>query len=256
MSALDLQALCDDGQQRLMRMDYLGAEAALERAEAIALEVEDFDTLGRLYFPLQEARRQRRQVCGEGVVRLDLWAGGPDGQPEPAQIVSQYPHGQLLVAGWADVTPAVRVRELARARGLYVETFLGAVYPIVPDGSRCVIAVLPLADVSLPPADVALGGDLEGLIRRLPPFSLVLADDEFVHGERRGTADTFAVTMKMWEELHLPFLNAARATADPRWRIEAYRQAIRVDYACEKAHQWLAETALSIARDRAHEGRG
>jgi hypothetical protein len=206
VTANELQALCEEGQQRLMRMEYLTAEAVLEQAEAAALAAEDFDTLGRLYFPLQEARRQRRQVCGEGAVRLDLWARGPDDALDAEQIIADHPHGQLLVAGWASIEPAVRLRELARQRQLYVETFLGAVYPATADGSHRVIAIIPTADVALPPADAVIGGGMEALIRRLPPFSIVLAEGELPSGARRGSADTFALTMGLWERLHLPFL--------------------------------------------------
>src|SRR5438552_3365286 len=77
MPASDLQSLCELGQHELERMEYLAAEATLVKAEALALAQGDFDTLGRLYMPLQEARRQRRQRCGEGVVCLDLIAPGP-----------------------------------------------------------------------------------------------------------------------------------------------------------------------------------
>ena len=257
MPADDLQALCEEGQQRLMRMDYLGAEAILEQAEAAALSAEDFDTLGRLYFPLQEARRQRRQVCGEGIIRLDLWANDSNDPLDPGAIVAQHPHGQLLVAGWADLSPAVRVRQLARDPARYVETFLAAVYPANGDSSRRVIAIVPTDDTALPPADTALAGGVEALLRRLPPFSIVLADDELPCGDRSGTAQTFAWTMGLWERLHLPFLNAASQVPDPVRRIEAFRRAIRVDYACEKAHQWLADTALQLARQRMrHEAAG
>ena len=57
--------------------------------------------------------------------------------------------------------------------------------------------------------------------------------------------------MGLWERLHLPILNAAAKVSNPRRRIEAFRQTIGVDYACEKAHQWLAQTALELARERA-----
>ncbi|MEM7808865.1 MAG: hypothetical protein AAF561_12215 [Planctomycetota bacterium] len=240
---MDLQQMCEVGQRALVETDYLRAEALLVEAEAVALESGDFDTLGRLYFPLQEARRQRRQVCGEGTVRLDLWGDEAD----PDAIVERYPAGQLLVAGTADLGPALRVRELAKERGLYVETYLAAAYPMTDDG-RVIVAIVPTADVELPPADTALATGPAGLLRRLPPFSLVVADDELPRGEQTGSADTFAQTMHLWEELHLPFLTAARETRDPERRIEAYRRCIAVDYACEKAHQWLADTALSVAR--------
>src|SRR3954454_1391587 len=141
-SHADLQRLCELGQELLMRMEYLRAEAALVEAERIATRLEDFDTLSRLYMPLQEARRQRRQRCGEGSVVLDLIATSPAEQPDAEQVVSQYPHGQLLVAGWGSIAPAARVREIQAERWLYVETFLGAAYQ-TRDGPAVVL--VPLA---------------------------------------------------------------------------------------------------------------
>src|SRR5881398_4097480 len=120
----DLQSLCELGQEQLMRMEYLPAERMLERAEAIAWDARDFDTLARLYMPLQEARRQRRQRCGEGVVCLDLIAAGPDDHIDGRHIVENYPHGQLLVAGWGTIEPALTVRALQREHELYLEIFL------------------------------------------------------------------------------------------------------------------------------------
>ncbi len=250
MTADQLQALCEEGQQRLMRMDYLAAEAVLEQAEAAALAAEDFDTLGRLYYPLQEARRQRRQTCGEGTVRLDLWPGSAAERLSAEEIVRQYPHGQLLVAGWASIEPALRVRELARRRQLYLETFLAAAYPVTEDRAQ-VIVIVPTAGVALPPPEVAVGGDIQALTCRLPPFSIVMPETDLLRGSQPGTSQTFALTMRLWERLHLPFLNAARQVHTAHPRIAAYRETIRVDYACEKAHQWLADTALELARHTA-----
>src|SRR3954463_6918624 len=115
-SDADLQRLCEHGQELLMRMESLRAEAALVEAERIATRVEDFDTLARLYMPLQEARRQRRQRAGEGIVRLDLVATSPDVGFDPEEIIAKYPQGQLLVAGWELTEAAMKVRELARQR--------------------------------------------------------------------------------------------------------------------------------------------
>lgn len=231
-----------------MATRYLEAEAHLVRAERIALDIGDFDTLGRLYMPLQEARRQRRQICGEGTVRLDLWATSDEDVFQPHELVKTISHGQLLIAGWADIAPAVEFRRLASEMGLFVETFLGAVYPLDADGLRRVVAIVPTDNITLPPADVALEGRLDELARRLPPFSIILADDEVPTGSHAGTAETFAYTMAIWEQLHLPFLTAAKATPDALRRIGQYRRAIEVDYACEKAHQWLATTAIDLAR--------
>ena len=52
----------------------------------------DWDTLARLYMPLQEARRQRRQRCGEGTVALDL--AGPIPYPALNSLFDGlHPHG-------------------------------------------------------------------------------------------------------------------------------------------------------------------
>src|SRR3954470_3289618 len=125
-----VQDLCELGSEQLVDMRYLDAEVTLARAEAQAWAARDWDTLARLYMPLQEARRQRRQRCGEGVVALDLIAQGPHDAIDGQRIVENFPHGQLLVAGWRSIEPAVRVRRLAAEHGLYVETFLGAAFPV------------------------------------------------------------------------------------------------------------------------------
>src|SRR5215204_6461416 len=104
-AALPLQDLCELGSEQLFQTKYLEAEATLARAEAQAWAARDWDTLARLYMPLQEARRQRRQRCGEGVVALDLIATGPEDAIDGRRIVENFPHGQLLVAGWGNIQP-------------------------------------------------------------------------------------------------------------------------------------------------------
>src|SRR5688572_9417161 len=119
--ATDLQELCEQGQSLLMETRYWDAERALASAEAQACASRDWDTLARLYMPLQEARRQRRQRFGEGVVALDLLAEGAADHVEAAHVLANYPHGQLLVAGWASIAPALAVRQRAAAQGMYVD---------------------------------------------------------------------------------------------------------------------------------------
>src|SRR6476660_9073505 len=100
MTLQELQGLCEAGQRELMATNYLAAEKILARAEQIAFDQREFETLSRLYMPLQEARRQRRQKCGEGTVHLGLIAKSPSDKLSPQQIIEQYPFGQLLIAGW------------------------------------------------------------------------------------------------------------------------------------------------------------
>jgi len=231
-----------------MRMDYLAAEATLSSAEAEAWANRDFDTLARLYMPLQEARRQRRQRCGEGVVALDLIATGPEDHIDGRRIVENYSHGQLLVAGWGTLEPALDVRRRQAEHGLYLETFLAAVYPIGASGRVVVIA--PLADVSLPTLQPQ---SVEELMSRLPTHCIVLSEKELPEGTYKGTWQTYAHVMSMWERLHTPFLAAADMEVDPIRKIEGYRKTIRVDYACELAHQKLSQLAHELARQQRRE---
>jgi hypothetical protein len=237
-----IHALCEQGQQALMATRYLDAEAHLVQAEALALAADDFDALARLYMPLQEARRQRRQLCGEGTIRLDLLATGPDDEPDGAALAHEVRQGQLLVAGWGQLGPSLALRQAAADRQLYVESYLAAVYPI---GDRRAVALVP-HEADLPkPEEI---GSPERLLKLLPPHSVVLHEDELPAGPRQGDAATFAQTMALWERLHAPFLAAAAQTADPRQRLAAYRRVIEIDYACEKAHQWLSGTAGELDR--------
>ena len=244
MSASGVQELCERGQQLLMEMRYLEAERMLVRAEAQALATNDWDAVARLYLPLQEARRQRRQRCGEGVVCLDLLAEGPHDHVEGRHVIEHYPHGQLLVAGWGSIAPALGVRALAAEHGLYVETFLGAIYPT--EAARVVI-IVATEDIPLPPPEPQ---PLGRLLARLPAHSMVLSEAEVPHGPRKGTYETYGQIMAMWERLHAPFLAQADAQPDPLRRIDGYRQTIRVDYACELAHQRLAAVAQELDREK------
>jgi hypothetical protein len=244
----ELQELCERGQAQLMRMEYQDAEATLASAERTAWAGHDWDALSRLYLPLQEARRQRRQRCGEGVVCLDLLADGPDDHLGPKHVIENYPHGQLLVAGWGSIAPAAALRQLQAQYGLYVETFLGAVFPVTPVGvgdGRRVVVVAPQEGVMLPAPDEQ---PLDELLRKLPWGCMVLPVGELPKGTRAGSADTYGEVMALWERLHLPFLAAADREPDPVRRMEGYRATIRVDYACELAHQKLSDVSRQMKR--------
>ena len=242
--AESLQDLCEQGQERLMATDYWGAERLLSRAERIAWDARDFDTLARLYMPLQETRRQRRQRCGEGVVALDLVSEGEADHIDPVHVITHYPHGQLLVAGWGTIAPALKVRELAEANGLFAETFLAAAYPM---GAGKAVVIVPTADVALP---AARGQSIDQLVRELPAHSIVLSESELPQGVLKGSPETYARTMDLWERLHGPFLAAADNTPEPIMKMEGYRRTIAVDYACELAHQKLSAVAAELERGR------
>jgi hypothetical protein len=225
MQEAQLQGLCERGQIELMETRYLQAAATLAEAEQAAWDLRSFDTLSRLYLPLQEARRQIRQRCGEGAIQLHLFATGPDQPIDAEQVLSNCPIGQLLVAGWGTIAPALEVRRLARQRQLYVETFLASSQTdsikIVPDENG--------------PASTNC---------------LVLKPNEIPADAPRGNAETFAGVMDLWEKLHTPFLESARSERDPVQRMQAYRFTLRVDPACELAHQFLADIARHLSRGK------
>jgi hypothetical protein len=233
MDCGQVQSLCQLGQEQLTRMQYLEAEQTLAAVEQTAWESRDFDALSRLYMPLQEARRQRRQRCGEGIVRLDLLSNGPADRINGPSLIGDYPHGQLLIAGWGSIQPAIDARRAQAKLGLYVDIFLAAVYPM--DAGK-IVAIVPSEDVTLPPVQPM---PVDVLIRRLPVHSVVMAAAEIPAG-------TYGAVMAIWERLHAPFLAAADSTADPIRKIEAYRKTIRVDYACELAHQGISNTARQL----------
>lgn len=241
----DVQTLCEQGQALLMETRYWEAERVLAGVEQRAWATHDWDTLARVYMPLQEARRQRRQRSGEGVVALHLIAEGPADVIDAGQVVSNYPHGQLLVAGWGTIEPARRVRELAAANGLYVETFLAATYPV---GAGRAVVIVPTEDVALPPVDAATS--IDALLKKVPPQCLVLSENELPAQTRKGNTQTYAEVMGKWERLAAPFLAAADMLVDPVAKIDAYRKAIRVDYAMELAHQKLSDVAKELDRQR------
>jgi hypothetical protein len=245
MAATDLQSLCELGQRQLIDMRYLDCQRTLVEAERLAREREDFDTLARLYMPLQECRRQRRQRAGEGVVRLDFLAAAPSDELDAQRIARDVPHGQLLLAGWGTLAPAARLREIAARDALYLDVFLAAAFPIAGGGRAVVIA--PTDDVRLPAPDPM---PIDALLLGLPAHCIILRDAQLPPGPRPGSPQTYGEVMALWERLATPFLAAGDMLMDPIRKIEAYRRAICVDYACELAHQNLAAVARQLDRAR------
>jgi hypothetical protein len=245
MTRAELQDQCEAGQRELMATNYLAAERILAAAEQIAWDQKDFDSLARLYMPLQEARRQRRQRCGEGTVHLALISNGPHDHVVGRRVVENYPFGQLLVAGWGTIAPAVEVRRLQREHDLYVETFLAAAYP-TPEGRA--VVVVPHEAAALP--DVAETRPVEQLRSIVGEDALIFRDADLPPGPMAGDTRTYATVMGIWERLHLPFLAHADANPDPLDRMSGYRETLAVDYACELAHQKLSAVARTKERER------
>lgn len=232
-----IQSLCEQGQSALLQTDYLAAERFLVAAESLAWDAKDDDALARLYMPLQESRRQRRQTCGDGAFAAVL-ARSTDDVPDLAALTEQFPRGQLIVAGFGTIRPALELRVLASQQNLYLDLPLAAAYSV---GGQTVIVLVPTPDVAPPlPAEV---DSIDTLLRNAPAHSVVVPATSLPPDQVQGDSRTFGYVMGLWEALHAPFLAAADAATDPTQKLIGYRQAIRVDYACEFAHQRFADTA-------------
>ncbi|HEX8322423.1 MAG TPA: hypothetical protein VF595_00795 [Tepidisphaeraceae bacterium] len=239
-----IQSLCEQGQAALLATDYLAAERHLVAAEELAWDADHFDALARLYMPLQEARRQRRQTCGDGVF-ASVIARSPSDEIDADALAERHPRGQLIVAGFGSIGPAANLRAIAAQRGLYLDLPLAAAYDV---GGQATVLIVPTADVAPPPAEKV--GSIDALLRLAPPHSVVVPAAALPPDQPRGDSATFGYAMSLWETLHGPFLGLADSTMDPRQKLIAYRQTIRVDYACEFAHQRFSQTARLLSRRR------
>ena len=110
------------------------------------------------------------------------------------------------------------------------------------------VVIVPLPDVKMPAPQPR--NTIDELLKLLPPQCVVLNESELPQGSRKGSPQTFAEVMAQWERLHAPFLAAADASVDPMQKIAGYRKTIRVDYACELAHQNLSNAAKQVVRSR------
>lgn len=243
MSRESLQELCESGQQLLVAQQFVEAEQMLLRAECDAMRHRDWDTLSRLYMPLQEARRQRRQRALEGLFCFDLVSDGPEDHIEGRHVLENYPHGVLLVAGWGTLEPALQTRKLQGRFRLYVDVLLGAKYPLIGGGNA--IVVVPHEHAILPAVCPRRWNELPGV---MPAHSLIFREEELPKGPRHKTPELISKVQGWWESMHWPFVLDARDTRDLRKRLSAYRRAIEVDYGCELAHQELSDTVKQLAR--------
>lgn len=116
-AASRIDELMERASQALVSRDYLTCERLCVEAIGLARQAEDFERLARITLPLQEARRQRRQIAEDaGTVVFT-------GKREPAEaILDRCPRGCILLTDppYAE-SDAQAVREAARHREAFVE---------------------------------------------------------------------------------------------------------------------------------------
>lgn len=106
-----------EASEALLATDYLRCEQRCMEALSLLRAAGDFERYARVLLPLQEARRQRRQIAAEaGVVVL---AGS---RRDLAEILQAHPRGCLLLV-YPPYTPSdgPRLRALALEQGHHVE---------------------------------------------------------------------------------------------------------------------------------------
>jgi hypothetical protein len=88
-----LDELMEQASQALARMDYLTCERLCVQALGQARQQKRWAYYARILLPLQEARRQRRQIAAEGTIRL----GTASLAGAPADWLDQLTAGCILV---------------------------------------------------------------------------------------------------------------------------------------------------------------
>lgn len=114
---MDIDAIMDRASERLIATDYAGCERLCLEALSLARHSGDFERYARILLPLQEARRQRRQIAVDAGVYV---LGEP--KLDAAAILDRHGRGCLLLL----CPPYARedeqaVRDLARERRLFIE---------------------------------------------------------------------------------------------------------------------------------------
>ena len=102
----------------LAKMDYLGCEALCFGALVEARKRADWAYYSAILLPLQEARRQRRMIAAEGVVRLGT-ASLTD--VSPAALLQQITAGCIVLTAPHTITDALQLLTAARERRQHVE---------------------------------------------------------------------------------------------------------------------------------------
>jgi hypothetical protein len=123
----DLDEIMEQASERLVAMDYVTCERLCVEALGLSRQLGDFERCARILLPLQESRRQRRQIAVEAGVHL---FSGP--RLSPDKVLEHFSRGCIMLLS----PPYTRddelaIRELARKGGQMVE-----VLAIDQDGLR------------------------------------------------------------------------------------------------------------------------
>jgi len=115
-----LDQLMGTASAALAQMDYLACEERCLEALALASNQKNWSYYARILLPLQEARRQRRLIAAEGVIRL----GSEKLLGDPILWLRQANPGCLVLTGPHDQRIGRKLVQAIRRQRLYVEVLL------------------------------------------------------------------------------------------------------------------------------------
>lgn len=118
--AQDLDEIMQEASKALARMDYLTCESLCLRALAQARASGDWAYYARVLMPLQEARRQRRMIAAEGVIRL----GTASLQTPSDGWIAQVQTGCIALTRPHTADDARRLHDAVRAGRQHAEVLL------------------------------------------------------------------------------------------------------------------------------------
>ena len=129
MASLD--DIMERASNALSRMDYLTCETLCLDALALARSDANWADYARILLPLQEARRQRRMIAAQGIIRL----GTSDLTGPAIDLLDQIQEGCIVLTQPHTADDADQLHHAARKQRLHVEVLL-AVNPSDADTWR------------------------------------------------------------------------------------------------------------------------
>jgi hypothetical protein len=174
-----IDALMEKASQMLVACDYFGASEACERALDKARRVKDFERIARICMPLQEARRQIRQIAVDAGRTRVLNVLPARGTPlEPGLYLLEPPLIGLDGNTFRQFAFARRVPVLAIAKE---PTTSAGRWPVVGVGRGEFENVVARTQVEPPASLVGHAGPLVGMDpSRLPDGAWMLAAQEAI----------------------------------------------------------------------------
>lgn len=178
-AAPGIDALMEKASQMLVACDYFGALEACERALDKARRVKDFERIARICMPMQEARRQIRQIATDTARTRVLSSLPPRGTAlEPGMYLLEPPLIGLDANTFRQFAFARRVPVLVLAKE---PTTSAGRWPVVGVGRGEFENVVARTQVDPPAELIGHAGSLTGVDpSRLPDASWMLAAQESV----------------------------------------------------------------------------